>query len=173
AEVDLLQEARAEVARIAFRETEEVLQQEGHTAERTVRQAAVARLHAGAFEEAMDHRVDLRIHALDAIDRGVDQLERARLARPDELRLRGRVQPGQILAHEVAYDADRALSRRLRGWWSEKPVERVAEEGRARPVDAALVGSELEWVAQTGERVAHRERDVLEREELIVRAVLE
>jgi hypothetical protein len=114
AEVDLLQEARAEVHRIAFGVAEEVLQEERYAAERTVGQGVPARLVARAVEEPVDHRVQLGVQPLDALDGGIDQLERARLPRSDEVGQSYRVEPREIVAHGFAYDALRRVSSPLR-----------------------------------------------------------
>ncbi len=59
------------------------------------------RLGAGLLEARRDDRVQPGIHALDAGDRGLDQLPRARVAAPHQLRLCRRVESGQIVRHRA------------------------------------------------------------------------
>ncbi len=83
---DLAQEAHALVHRVARRVGGQVLEQEGHSAEGAVGQVA-GRGGARLVEQRRYHRVDLGVEALDAGDRLVDQLGRARLPASDQLRL--------------------------------------------------------------------------------------
>src|SRR5262245_56955745 len=55
----------------------------------------------------------------------------------------------------------------------EEPVERLVLELAGRPVPAALVDAERDVAAVRLELLAHRHRDLLEREQLVVRAVLD
>jgi hypothetical protein len=48
----------------------------------------------------VDDGVQVRVHALDALDRGVDELERLDLAAADELGLVEGVEHGQIVDHD-------------------------------------------------------------------------
>ena len=85
--------------RIAGGVAEDVLHQERHAAERAVGQLTGSGQRARLVEERHDHRVELAVHALDATDRRVDQLGSARLPAPHEVRLRGRVEECQFVAH--------------------------------------------------------------------------
>ena len=93
------QRPRAHVVRVARGVAEEVLQEERHAAERPVRQIASPRpRRAPRSKSGMDDGVQLRVHALDARDRRVDQLERASprrggRARPGRWRRGRRVRP--------------------------------------------------------------------------------
>ena len=84
----LAQEAHALVHRVAGRVGGQVLEQERHAAEGAVGQVAGRRL-ARLVEQRRDHRVELGVQPLDALDRLVDQLGRAGLA------ARGRARPGR------------------------------------------------------------------------------
>ena len=58
-------------------------------------------LSARAGVEALvDDGMHLGVHALDALDRGVHELERLHLTAADELGLIDRVEQGQIVDHE-------------------------------------------------------------------------
>ena len=83
---DLAQEAHALVHRVAGRVRGQVLEQEGHAAERAVGQVA-GRGGARLVEQRRDHRVELGVEPLDALDRLVDQLARACLPASNQLRL--------------------------------------------------------------------------------------
>jgi hypothetical protein len=62
----------------------QILQQERHTAERSVRQTGARGVTAGVVK-LRDYRIELRIDALDALDRGFDELERRDFALRHEL----------------------------------------------------------------------------------------
>ncbi len=85
------QELHALVVRIALDPGQEVFENQRHAAERSVGQHAGC-FGAGLFETRMDHRVQFGVELLDPRDRVVDELERRRFARPDELGLGGRVE---------------------------------------------------------------------------------
>jgi hypothetical protein len=70
----------------------EVLQQHRDTAEGAIGQLA-RRLRSGRIEALADDRVELRVDPGDAVDRGLDELLRARLSAADQLGLSGGVQP--------------------------------------------------------------------------------
>ena len=95
-EASLLQEAAAHVVRVAGHGDAQVLQQERHAPERTVGQRA-GRLAPGGLEPLVDHRVDLRVHLLDALDGGVDQLEGRHLPVADERGLRGGIEGAEVV----------------------------------------------------------------------------
>ena len=78
----------------------EVLQHEGHPAERAVRQRA-ARLVARPVEELEDDGVEPWVQRLDAADRGVDELDGRDLALRHERRERGTVSC-QVSASSIA-----------------------------------------------------------------------
>ncbi len=71
----VLQELHSLVVRLTFDLAAEILEQDRHTLERPVGQWAGSFL-AGPVEEWMDHRVQLGVELLDAVDRRIDELER-------------------------------------------------------------------------------------------------
>jgi hypothetical protein len=81
----------------------EILDDDGHTGERTARPAA--RFLACALETLVDDRVEHRVAALGAVDGGVDELECAHRAGAHRRRLRDRVSVG-----EIAHTANRITS---------------------------------------------------------------
>ena len=86
--VRVAQELHALVDRIALDAREQILEHERHAAERSVRQFAPGLL-ARLVEQRMDHRVQLAVQFLDAVDGFVDQFERRRLTAS------GRVRPAR------------------------------------------------------------------------------
>jgi hypothetical protein len=80
------EEAGPGVVRVTGRARVEVLQHEGHTGERPVRQRP-ARLVEGPFEAPVDDGVQLGVEPLDPIDRGLDQLHRLGLTAADQFGL--------------------------------------------------------------------------------------
>jgi hypothetical protein len=79
---------------IAGRVGNQVFDQERHAGER----ASLRRLGLGTrlLEAAVDHGVQAPIEVLDVGDGGVDELERTHFSLAHELRLTGRVEPGEI-----------------------------------------------------------------------------
>ena len=75
-----------------------VLEQKRHTAERPVGQRA-ASLSECAFVMLMDDGVELRIQALDSVDRGLHEFHRLRVAAPHHFGLRGRVEFREFIVH--------------------------------------------------------------------------
>ena len=73
----------------------EVLHDDRHAAERTVGQVALGR-GARPLEQRMDHRVHVVVQRFDARDRGVDQLDRLRVAAANERGLVGGVEIREI-----------------------------------------------------------------------------
>ena len=96
AEAGLLQHPHAGVVRLPFELAQEVLEQERHAPERPLGQPGEG-LFARAIEAAQDHCVELRVEPFDAGDGGVDQLDGRNVSVPHQLRLRGRVQPKQVV----------------------------------------------------------------------------
>jgi hypothetical protein len=97
-EPDLAQVARPAVVGVARREAVEVLEHEGHAAQRSVGQLALGRLER-LLEGGVDDGVHVAVHPLGPLDGRLDQLHRAGLATPDELGLCGGVEPGQVVTH--------------------------------------------------------------------------
>ena len=73
----------------------EVLEQERHSSQRPLRQWP-AGLLAGRLEERRDDGVDRRVQRLDALDRGVEQLDGRSLSSSDEIRLADRVEAREL-----------------------------------------------------------------------------
>ena len=94
-------ELEALVERRAGKLGAEVLEEEGHAAERAVGQRArlLRRLGPGPVEELVDDGVQLRVELLDPADRLVHQLGRRNNLAPDEVRLPRCVQPCRVVAH--------------------------------------------------------------------------
>ncbi len=92
AEPGVPEEGGAVVGGIAGDVAAEVLEQHRDAAERSVGQLT-GRLAAGLVEPVAQHGVQLRVHPLDPLDGVLDELRGARLPAPDELGLRGGVQP--------------------------------------------------------------------------------
>ena len=76
-----------------------VLQQERHATERAVRESRVGSRGARLVGEVDDDGVQAFVLSVDARERGVEQLARGRLAVTDQLRLRGRVEPSEVVVH--------------------------------------------------------------------------
>ena len=94
------QHARAHVDRVARRVAEEVLHQERHARERAVPGTIGPRLLRGrASKRGWMTAFSCGLQPLDARDRGVDQLERARVAAAHQLGLRGGVEAGEGVLH--------------------------------------------------------------------------
>ena len=85
---EVAQHAVAEVQGFAGERTVEVLHHDRDAAERTVGRTGVG-LGAGALVAPVDHRVELRVHRIDARERGIDELAAAWLHR------RGRARPAR------------------------------------------------------------------------------
>ena len=94
--------------RVALDAAEQVLEERRHAAERAVGQRALRR-GARGVEQRMDDRVQLRVQLLDVVDRGVDELERRRVAGADELGLRGGVELGEV-GHRSLFSSGQACT---------------------------------------------------------------
>ncbi len=86
---------RAVAHRHAGEAREQVLHEERNARERSHRRDAGGD-GPRALEERRDHRVEGRVGALDARDRGIDQLARCDLATSDQIRLRGGVEIAEL-----------------------------------------------------------------------------
>ena len=106
---EVAQETIAEVERLAGERTVEVLHQDRDAAERTVGRGVG--LGVGAVVAPMDHRVELRVHRVDARERGVDQLARRGRAVADQRGLGGGVEHGEIVGHAQDGNAMGQVSR--------------------------------------------------------------
>ena len=98
------EEPRPAVLRRARELRAEVLQEQRDTAERPRADAARRDLLAGAVVQRDDHRVERRVEPLDRVDAGFEQLALGALPRTHQLRLRGRVELGEVdrRAHQDA-----------------------------------------------------------------------
>ena len=96
-EVGLLEDLHPHVQGFARVRSAKVLEQERNPAERSGRDVAGCLLACG-LGAIVDDRVDLRVDALGPLDRGLDELGRARLPRLDQRRLGGRVHPCKLVA---------------------------------------------------------------------------
>ena len=76
----------------------EVLQAERDAAERPVRKRTGG-IGAGPIEAGVNHRVEFRVHALDAFDCRLDEIGGLDVAGTDESRLRGGVEGGELVDH--------------------------------------------------------------------------
>ena len=95
AEVSVLEHLHAQVERLAGEGGSDVLEEERDALEGAVRKRA-SRCLAALLEELVDDGVQLGIQLLHPRDRGVDELERAGLARADELGLGGCVHTREV-----------------------------------------------------------------------------
>ena len=86
-----MQRAVAGVVRRTLEHAVEVLDDDRHTAERSVGKIAGCR-GARAFEQRVDDGVELAVQLLDARDRGVDELDRRRVAVANQVGLGSRVE---------------------------------------------------------------------------------
>ncbi len=82
----------------------QILHHEGDPAEGPLFERALGALPR-AVVERVDGGVELAVHFLEALDRGVDEFEGAHLAEADEFGLGGAVEGGEIVSHGVLLGA--------------------------------------------------------------------
>ena len=87
----------------------EILEQEGDASERTFGQLSAGGL-SRLVERRVDHRVHVRVQPFDPLDGGVHQLERGRLSCAHQLGEGHRIEPGEIIGHQVTIRRPRAAS---------------------------------------------------------------
>ncbi len=96
---DPLQRPRPRVVGLPGHRQRQVLDEEGHTAQRPAGERG--ELGPGPFVARPDHRVDLRVEPLDALNRRVDELFRRRIAAADEVGTGGRVEVGEVVGRHL------------------------------------------------------------------------
>ncbi len=129
---DVTQHPRAEVVRRPLHLNPPVLHQHRHARERPVAVIAVPRLPPRLIEQRRDDSVDARVQRIDARDRGVDQLERAYLARAYERRLLGRVELPEGIVRHHSHRRQRRL-RAGRCEWTISRADDCRRIARCRP----------------------------------------
>ena len=80
----------------------QVLEEQGNAAEGARGQRGIGSLGAGALEEGHHHRVDLGVHALDALDGGFHEFFGRALAPRNELGLGAGVEFCEVRGHRGA-----------------------------------------------------------------------
>ena len=97
--VGLLKRGHPAVDGIAGEMRTQILQQERHTAERTFGKLSTRRFAPGPFVLTRDQNVELRVQAIEARDRSLDQLEGLDLTATHQFGLGHRIQKREFVCH--------------------------------------------------------------------------
>ena len=125
--------------RITGRVSDAVLHEKRHSAKRPIWQRIGLGGGPRFLEQRMNHRIQLGVHALDALDGGIDQLDRRDLLRADQIRLPDGIDPRQVTGHR------RRLSSALMGIDKSKVDALLARRTVARSTTGCCRRASRRW----------------------------